>query len=471
MVFGQEIVFEKELVMKAFIKDDRESFPIVNYEKNEIALFLFDNTEIQALRFNMDYELTDEYSTTNPRYYRLLGHSIDKTGYQLFYANGESTEFCSQYIDIVGKTSSDLKVLVTLEENEKYIESISYNDQFYLLTCMEGTSVLHMYAFEGDSLVTTKELNFSAYKFSSKRKADLYNALLTKSGFATIEELKIQKIDINNPNTIDLVTSKNKLYYYDNKIHLSIDNELENTKLITFDLKDFSTKMAIYNQVTVDCEKAIIVQSNSYLYRDKLYQIKGCYLGMGFQVVNIERDSIVKVLSVKEDEEINFSNTPLILEDLKSGSVREDTQRELNSTKQFLKRIADSQIGIVAHQINNEILLTIGGYTKLQNAIMAPGASPGLSVSSTYHYNQSMYAFSIYNDSRAVYFSSKFDSKEYKHIEGKVPENSYDRIKTFKNANENSGLKSLTVFRVNNYYIIGYYNKLDKKYYLRRFTV
>ena len=69
---------------------------------------------------------------------------------------------------------------------------------------------------------------------------------------------------------------------------------------------------------------------------------------------------------------------------------------------------------------------------------------------------------------RSVYFKSLIDTQNYKHVTGEIKYNVFDQIKEFQTENEN-GMTSETIFKMKDYYVFGYYNVWDKKYYLRKF--
>jgi hypothetical protein len=61
------------------------------------------------------------------------------------------------------------------------------------------------------------------------------------------------------------------------------------------------------------------------------------------------------------------------------------------------------------------------------------------------------------------------NSTDFEHLSGEAKRNAFDKIKDFTNS-LGSNISSETVFRVEDYYVLGYYNTLDKKYLLLKFT-
>ncbi len=486
-LFSQDIILEKEITLKSVFKDKRETLPIINNEKQDISLFLLDNSEIKGLKINTSHALTDSFTTEKPdkKYKELLGHSTNNEGNHLFFTNEKKKEFYVKTISISNKKGTGKPVPLKLKK-EKFLETISYKNKFYLLSIIKKTSRIKIYVFEGNSLARTEQLDFSEYQFSNTGYTSLYGILLDESNTPVQLNLKIHKIDNSNPNPLDLTTKENKLYYNDNKIVITLDNNLENTKVITISLEDFSSKVEFYDQITIESKNSNRVKSNSYLFSDHLYQIKGSKEKLCFRILDIENGFIIKTYCVKENENIDFRNTPLIQE---GGTVffMQDSEKELTKTKQVLRKIAAGDIGITAMLSGNNVELTIGGYKEVTRSGGAPGmmmnspgmmmSSPGIAVSIpngtvtpslTYHYNPTMYGYNTYTDTRAVYFKSLFDRAGFNHVSGEVSESVYDKIKNYEEDND-EGMSSETIFKVDDYYVFGYYKKWDKKYYLVKF--
>ncbi len=469
-IYSQELLFQKEVNLKSILKDKRESLPIVNTEKNETLLFLLDKSKILGLRFNLDYELIDDYSADKPinRFDVLLGHSVNSKGYHLFFTNKKKDEFFCKTIDISNKNGYGKEISLKLK-GERFLESISYNQKFYLVTIEKKSSILNVYVLEGDAISNSHKFDFSAHKFSN---FGLYEVFLDKDKSFDFD-LEIQKIDNSNPNSLDLTSKRNKIYFYNNKIYLTVDNSLSNTKVISISLDDFSSQVTFYDHPTIDCGEAYLIRSNSFLLGGHLYQIKGCRNELSFHVTDLSTNVILKAYSVKHDEAITFSNTPLIQE-----KGNQEKEMELNNTRQLLRKISTSDIGIVARLSQDKIELIIGGIKDVQQGgggglVTSSGSTIStpfgkVTTPSTNNYNSTMYGYSNYANTRSVYFKSQFDKVNFNHVSGNVADNAYDKIAKYV-ANNNEGVTSETIFKVDDYYVFGYYGKWNKVYHLMKF--
>jgi len=478
-IYGQDVLFKQDVRLQSVLKDRRESLPIVHDEKNEVTLFLLDNKLINGFVFTKEYELMAHNATARPKskFKVLLGHSTDANGQHLFFTNDKKNQFLVKSIHVSTGIAHEKPISLNLKD-EKFLETISYKNTFYVMTIIKNSSILKLYAFDGNEISITRTFDFSSYEFSNTGSPKLFQ-VLNESSLPFQSNLKIHKIDNSNPNPLYVTTKKNKIYYYGDKIYLTLDNNLEDTKIITLDLLNGNSSVQVYDQTTIECGEASKMKSNSYLSRNTLFQIKGCKKEMSFQIKDFKKDSLLKNFRVKENEEITFKNSPLIQE---GGMMvfAKGSERELEKTKQVLRKISSSDIGITGSYYQNHLELKLGGYKKVQGGgggmmMTSPGSSfsgPAgtVSIAPTYHYNPTMYGYGSYASTREVYFKTLLDNKDFNHRQGEASKNAFDRMKDFENENSKD-MTSQTVFKVDDYYVLGYYKKSEKKYYLRKFTV
>lgn len=469
-LFSQDLIFEREMTLKSFINDKREAFPIVNPDNNEIALFLLDNKVIHSLLLSSEYDLIGNYISDRPTgpYETLLGHSVASEIYYLYFSNSNKNKFYTESIDVSGQRSMGKLQKLKLK-NEKLLETISYQNKFYLLTIKKKSSIIKIYVFEGDELSSIEVVDLSAYSFSNSAFPQLYY-VLSKSESPVITTINIGKIDNKNPNSLDLTAQENKLYCYDNKVYITLDHAVENTKLITIDLQDFSSTFKFYDQANTSCGYSDRMKSNSYLHNNILYQIIGCQQELYFSAYDLQKDMLLKDFTIKENEEISFKNTPVIQEG-GTSIYSQGVEKELEKTKQILRKIAKSNLAISVYSSKHDLEISLGGYKEVQSA---GGGAPGMVMNNssfgapTYYYNPTYYGFSKYSNARTVYFKTLLDKGSFEHVKGEVPENAFDKIQHYRYINT-ADKSSETIFACADYYVFGYYDKSAKKYYLKKF--
>src|SRR5690606_3094444 len=96
----------------------------------------------------------------------------------------------------------------------------------------------------------------------------------------------------------------------------------------------------------------------SYLFQDKIFQIGGNKKIMVLTVKDLETGKELKRLTVSNNEEITFKNSPIIQE---GNAFLPGSKRELDNTSQFLRKISSENIGVAVFPTKNGYQITIGG--------------------------------------------------------------------------------------------------------------
>ncbi len=446
--YSQKILSIQEIKLETLFFNKTESYPIIDNKNGGMALFLLNYNKINANLFDKDYKIAATFTLKkNVDFKNLIGSNQKEGKYNLFFTDSYQGKIYSTTIDIQNRLTASITHPIKLGK-EKFLEGLSYKNKFYVLTVTKKTSLLKIYVFEGTEIVQINELDFSSFKFSNNADNKLYHAL-KDSEKSFIGALKIRKIDNTVPNPLEFTTHENKLYCYDNKIFITLDHENDATRIITINLKDFSQEINTYKHWFVNCGEILKVKSNSFLYKDILYQVKGCKNELYFAIYNLSTHTLVKDFRINKNEEIYFKNSPLIQE----GNIV--TDRELNKTKQILRKIKHSDMGVAVYQLKDGLEVTIGGYK--ESEMLAGFSSGGISV------------YVTYKNTRATYFKSLFDSNTFEHIEGVIKGNAFDKIKSLSKS-LGTGIAAETVIKEGNSYIFGYYLKYKKQYYLSRFS-
>ncbi len=480
-IFGQELLFKKEVKLRSINVDQRESLPVINNDNNEITLFLLDEWFINVLLLNSDYNLNSEYSTSRPewKYQNLLGYSYNSEGYHLFFANEMKIDFYCKTINIKNKESKEKPLFIEFE-NEKFIESFSYKNNFYIVSIEKMTSLLKIYKFEGNEVFKTDTVDLSGYKFSNSDSITLFD-LLNDSISPEHMSSKIHKNDCGELNSLEFTSKQNKIFCYNDMIYITLDNMHDNTILLSIDLNDYTSNMKIYNHRNNECDGAYSLKTNSYLFDDILYQLKGCKNELYFSAYNIQTDSLLNHFKIRKHENTYFRNKPSFQE---GGTTyfKQSAKRKINNAKRFLHKLSTSDnIGLNVYQLENGLEITIGGYLEIPGGIGGGGmvmTSPGATFSTpkgtvgtppTYQYDPTLYGSSKNPRIRTVYFKTLLNEHDLSQIDTKISMNANDKIKDFSKHIENN-ITSETIFKVDDYYVFGYYNKFEKIYYLRKFV-
>lgn len=478
--FSQDLLSEQSInLVKVSSEDKIESYPIVNTENGQPALFLIDRYTLNAQLYDKDFKLIRNIQTDVPErtFTSLLGCTMKDDTYKLIFTNGRQDMFFSETINFNDGTSSG-KQLPTELTDAVFLQAFSYNNRFCFLTLRVKSSVLKIYSFDEKDKYPVKEIDLSAFRFSRTNKSTLYDVLHDKKMFAPADA-SLYKVDNTNPNPLDLTSKANKIYCFDNKLYLTLDNETFRTTLITIDLNDFSSTVKSYQQGFIYCGEDALIKTNSYIYKNYLFQIAGCRQELCFQKYDLSTDSLVKELKVNKDQEIYFKNSPLIQEGSRT-MFAQNSEKTLENTEVFFRKLSTSDIGISLYQTPVATEVTIGGFKESKQPSgprIVPGASVGViggagygaAYGIAYSNNPAMFGYTSYAHTRSTYIKCLFDTLTFEHLPGEVQKNAFDKISDFLGTLKTSATVE-TIVKMNDYYIYGYYDRKAKKYYLRKFA-
>jgi hypothetical protein len=464
---GQEILFEKEIKLKRGLDEKREAYPVVNPANESLALFLIDSKSIKANIFDKHLQLSDTLEGPRPETFwvEILGSNFSGSKYNLFFAAKPYESFVVMSFDVSNRSVRQGMVKIPFDKKERYAGSASYRGKFYVFTTLKGTSVLKLYAFDDEKNYSTHLYDFKAERFTATGYPTLFDA---------VRENPLTFIDNEVPNAIELVSKKNKLYGYGNNLALTLDNQSTRTILIKIDLTTFEHTLTFYPHAKSEC--GLASTTNSYLYKDHLYQLVVCSTEMIFSIGSLQKGEIVNEFRAVRDEDISFKNSAIVQEGGGHPWVPVG-ERELSKTKQFLRKVSASDIGISVYQSSAGMEIILGGTKELPSgAPMGGGMTPGTTISTPYGpmttaptYNPTYGGYNSYKSSRSVHFKSLLNPTTFEHLTGDMPKNIFDKIKIFTKSLDESIIAE-TLFKKGNACILGYYFKPDRRYVMRKFT-
>jgi hypothetical protein len=470
--FSQDLLSEQSINLAKVSSEDKiESYPVINSDNGQLALFLIDRYTLYAQLFDKDFNLIRNIQAGIPEktFTSLLGCYIKGNSYNLIFTNGWQDIFFSKTINFNDGTESGRQLPIVLN-GEAFLQAFSYNNKFCFLTLRLKSSVLKVYSIDDADKYQVKEIDLSAYKFSGSKKSTLFDVLRDRDMYAPNETV-VYNIDNTNPNPLDLTSKANKIYCIGNKIYLTLDNDTFRTTLITIDLNDFSSKVKSFQQGFIYCGDDAIIKTNSYIYKNNLFQIAGCQQELSFQKYDLSTDSLVKALKINKDQEIYFKNSPIIQEGRRKV-IAKNPENEPDKTAVFFRKLSTSDIGISLYQTPVATEVTIGGFKEINKssyAGMAIGIQMGLLGAIVYASNPAMFGYTSYARTKSTYFKCLFDTLTFEHLPGEIQKNAFDKISDFLETLKTSSTVE-TIIKMNDYYVYGYYDRKAKKYYLRKFT-
>jgi hypothetical protein len=457
---AQEILDEYTIPFRQV--STQSPFSVIDHEDSS-HLFFITSTNIEHLKYNSENMFLQFKKHVRPPapFKEIIGYSLDKKNVlHLYFSNNKKNRFFLKSIKPDGTTEQkefDFKI-----KKEYFLQAINYQNTFYVLTVPQYSSVLNLYKFNGATF------NVVNYDCSNETFYDFDNRKTELSKLLHNENVEIIEDDV--PSAIEITSRVFKLYPKGNELLFTFDHRDSATRVIKLNLDDDSSSVDNHEIRTTDFKNLIHLKSNSFIYKDKIYQLIASKDLMVFTIKEMKTKKLIKEYRAeKDDEEIAFKNSALY----QDGSLYSSGIRELNKTKQFLRKITNSRIGVVAYEKEDLLQLSMGGISEMSNGgapMMMPGFG-GIPIASAGVFTVSItpmfYTFNSYNNTRSVYIKCLFDTKTLEHMPGPVASNVFDHVAEFADSLDRVGLE--VVFKKDDYFIYGYYDKKEKLYRLLRF--
>lgn len=472
IIYSQEKFLSIDNSLKKGSRSVKDSFVVLNEENNTLAFFIDDNKTLNGYLYSENLELKAKYASEGlpNKFDEIIGETKNGNSIQLFLKDKKNKRFGSVTFNFDTSTSIEKEFDFKLKK-DRYLQSFSFKDKFYLVTVKKRSSILNIYIFDHQGNYELKEINLSNEKFinSTKENVDLYTLITEVDVISNFVD--ISKIDNSTPNSVDV--TKNFSKFYSNKDHFIIS--LDESDLVTYIIKvsipelsvDFSY---VQKEQLLNDTGTGFVETNSYLTNDKIFQIISSSKEMIFTVKDLNTKKELKKISLNKDQKISFKNTPIIQE---GGVYNPDRVREMEKTSKFLRKISSGNVGLAVIKRDDGYQVTMGGSKELSTgggAMPMMGGFGGLPIATagafTISYNPVFFAYNSYAGTKSTRIECLFDN-DFNHIEGEIPRNVFDEIKDFTEKIKQK--KAENVFRFKDLYIYGYYNSKIEKYILYKF--
>ncbi|EJG01627.1 hypothetical protein [Flavobacterium sp. F52] len=464
--FSQELVYYTPLELKKH----RDVLPIVNNDK-EVTLFVSDKIKVKAIRLNEKMQIIDSISSERPdkkKFAEMIGYNSTNSNARLFWASKDRGLILSQFYDFKTRKISTQELTLFIQ-NEQVLQGFSYNDNFFILTIVKETSILKLHVFDQDGDHKTQTIDLSNFRFYKKdyTKTSLYG-IFEESLQAFEAPFSLQNINSETPTSITDGAKKRKCYIDNNELIITLDSNVDYTQIFIIDLKNYTAKEKIINKTIIMNESRATLNSNSFYFDKKLYQMKSSPNSFFFTIKDFD-GNVLKEYNVTPDTPINFKNSEIYQEGGDFGG-----KRILETSSQFIRKVNKLNSGISCYNIRDNTLITLGSVSELKQGssqIFIGGGLIGIAASAVAgatmaYYNSTMNNFNSYSNRKVVKIECLFD-KDNNHIKTELQPLAFDKIRTF--FDDTTDVSSQTLFRVQSSYYLGYYDNKTKEYIIRKF--
>ena len=439
-----------------------EYLNILDPKTNENGLFFFDKEEMKCIKLNDKLEINAQFNVPRPdkKYYSINGYKSNGNLYTIYWSSKD--DILEQTIDFDAKKSSTKNIVFKLKD-EAVINHITLGSKYYKLTIVKNTSTLNLYSFEDE--VIKRSFSFEDKRFfnTEGKTSTLWNLVSEKRRHDFT--FTMEKILNETPPTLIKSAEKRKCYIYDNQIVLVFDNSQTSTQTVTINLENFTSSQTIYSKPFVPETEFGLVDSNSFIFDNKMIQLKMNNDKMLIAIKTLDNVEI-KTLEINDKEEIKFKNSRIIQE---NGSI--DKRRDLDNTNQLLRKINSEYPAISFYEKDNVILMSIGGVSpeKNNNSSSYGGIIGGFSGSllGSLFTSYAVDNVNSYNNRKVMYVNCLFD-KDFNHIPKEIAVNPFDKLRWFIHNNEQ--IEKQIVFKLKEDLYLGGYDKKSFKYQFYKFS-
>ncbi len=428
-------------------------------EKKKIYAYLFDET------FKSKFELSFESEKKN-RFNKLLGYTIKESEYSLIYSDGFKNKFFFQIVDFSDNTSK-LKEIKLEFEGEKYLKTISHNNNLYVLSSTRENDLIIRLLNDDYEFETVKT---HLLELDQKQKLQSSsNSFLNFDLASNKQTSNITKIDNRVPNSLENTSQDNKMYKDQNNLYLTFDNNTESTLMYILNFTDFSLekKEFIYPEGREDDYK----KYNSYYLNGFLFQIASSNKEMTFVIRNLEGE-LLNLFYFDKDTPIDIKNTEIVQE--KEVFFPIGGERSFEETSKFLRKISSGKLGLSVYTKADGYHLTIGGVKEFKSSGLGSGPMTSTTLGTNSRgqvipittFNLTYSGYSSYSTTKSIYFNTKLNF-DFNYIKEEISTTVFEKIEEYK-----EGLKYISaedVFFHNDKMFFGYFNMKEGKYKLVEF--
>lgn len=447
------------------LKKNVQIFQIVDDSIKQTTLFMADESRIKAIRLDDKMKFIDSTSSQKPEktYSGMIGNIVSGNKTTLFWASSNKKKILAQIFD--SENNKTLEKAHALEfKNEVYLQEFSIGSKFIILTLPKKSNIFRLYVFDNQGNLEIKDFDLTKNKFYHR--STLYE--IFEEGLLPFERpFSLVQINSDSPSSLINTAKKRKCYAQNNKIIITVDTDISYTQVISLDLKTFTatlqnilnTSHSKFSQDDYD------IKSNSFINSNKLYQIKSSSDKI-FLTIKDMNGTLIKEYSATDETTIDFKNSEI---NLKGGDF--GGKRVLETSSQFLRKVNNLNPGISCYQVGENTLMTLGGVSQEQQsasqALLGGFGFIGAALYYTVVYSPIIDNFNSYERRKVVKIEGLFD-KNSNHVAGDLQPLAFDKINTF--LENNKDIKAQTMFKLDNYYYFGYYDKDAKEYIIRKFA-
>jgi hypothetical protein len=436
---------------------------ISNRTRQSSCTFVVSSDSIRAFVFTgQQLKLMRQFSLPRKGHERLLGGFMRDSSLYMYTKLAEKGALHCTAINVVTEEIKETFVRLDLSR-ERTVAYINAGNHFVYLTANYRTRELSVFNFTSDRPGVGMR-----YQLSEPFWRDL-----TLGSWG--HNIAVEVMEREGEPDLQALVRNNKLYVKNDTMLLVMNNHIDSTFVVSFDLKQHSAdSWLIEHNPGKRAAKNVPFSDNSFVFRNKLYYVRATTDSLLVQVADLYTGEINKTFSSERKEDITYKNTPFMLE--RTVDDKRKDPKDLSKTSSLLRNMVDGQAVIMARPFgNDQVEVLVGSYEK-SSSTTAVGGYYGYNIPRPYGYNATVVPYDAYNQRRiirttwtnSVYFKMLLNGADFSHVEGEPGSSPNERIDryTYKMKIDPEA-ESLFVNNGQHYY--AYYDKAGYKLVVLKF--
>lgn len=432
-----------------------ELHTILNRTKQSSCSFLVSGDSIRAFVFTGPLKLMRQFSLPRRPESKLLGGFMRDSSVYMFTSMLRYDKLYCYALNVITGNVSET-VIPFDPEKEKIVTHMSAGNHFLYVTASNKKNELIVYDFAGAQAGTPLR-----YRFSDEQWKEL-----TRPGFLT-RNVSLMTIEQDGDLNLDNLSKKNKLYLNNESVMLVMNNHIDSTRIVNFDLKQQKVSAwVVDHNPGVSISKNFTYSDNSFLFRNKLYYVRATYDSLHVQIVDPWSGAVTKLFSAQSDKDITWKNTPIIYEEgdgSQTGVTNKDTRQLLR------KMIRDTAVILVRPYYNDQIEVVVGSYARRVVYFPGPAGNVPGAYGTSQNYIPTMTNGGVYRQgwTRSMHFKMLLNA-DYSNASGEPVSNTAERIERY-TANLHTPPEQENIFVTNGQYYYAWYDNAERRLVVLKF--
>lgn len=235
-------------------------------------------------------------------------------------------------------------------DKEKFVDRLNAGDRFLWLTSVKKSSEIVVYDFSSDSTYTSFRYQFPGIDEEEVDGRHYFKKAIYAEKIITAGEPDLKSVQ-----------SADKIYIQGDSMYLLIDEVRKPTRAFIFDLLNKKVTERNFLHEVGTLPPKTNAAANSFLLGNNLFYVQVTFDSLWVEVSNIHSGAVIRQFRAGADSSIAFKNTPIIQE---GGFLGGNSSRELERTKQLLRKMINGKPVVMAVKQNNRIVLTVASYSE-----------------------------------------------------------------------------------------------------------